>query len=81
MLLSTITSNEHRNGYHAARGTQEVGVRVRVGVKVSAGVRAKWTKISFFCAHGASGTEGFLRPVPLATNYWPEAPWGGGSVS
>ena len=27
---------------------------------------------------GAFGAHGLLRPVPLATNYWPEAPYGGG---
>ena len=59
-----------------------MGVRVRVGFKDSVGVQSgQKFPLGGFGAHGASGAfgaHGLLRAAPLAINYWPEAPGGGG---
>ena len=56
-----------------------VGIRVRVGFKDSVGVQngQKLPSGAFGAreALGAFGAHGLLRPAPLATNCWPEAPW------
>ena len=59
-----------------------MGVRVKVGFKDSVGVLSGQKLPSCaFGAHGvlgAFGAHGLLKVAPLATNCWPEAPWGGG---
>ena len=59
-----------------------MGVKVRVGFKGSVGVQnGQKLTLGAFGAHGLSGFFGaprLLRPVPLTTNCWLEAPWGGG---
>ena len=66
-----------------ARGRVEVGSRLRVGVgarvrlgfRDSAGVQSGQN-----FPLGGFGARGLLRVAPLASNCWPEAPWGGGGV-
>ena len=59
-----------------------MGVRVKFGFKDSVGVQSgQIFREGTFGVNGASGAfgaRGRLRATPLATNYWPEAPWGGG---
>ena len=61
-----------------------VGFRVGVGVKDSVGVQSgQDLALGAFGARGALGAfcaQGLLRPVPLATNFRPKAPWGGGGL-
>ena len=64
------------------RGRVRTRLRVRVGFEDSAGVQSgQKFPLGGFGAHGALGAfgaHGLVRAAPLATNCWPEAPWGGG---
>ena len=53
------------------------GGEIRIGQN---GPKCGESKGGAFCPHGASaafGSHGLLKLVPLATNCWPKAPWGG----
>ena len=59
-----------------------MGVRVKVGFKDSVGVQIgpNFPQGTFgvHVASGVLGAHGRLRATPLATNFWPKAPKGGG---